>query len=55
MKRFEEGNVTVEDAPVIKTVDDTDDYEEYVMTVYQKKATPEWERVEIKYKRKKKL
>lgn len=55
MKRYEENNfITVEEVPVIKTIESTGDFEDYTVIAYQKKEPGEWERKEITYSRKKK-
>lgn len=54
MKRYEEGHPIVdEEVTVVKTIESTGDYEDYIVVAYQKKEPGEWERKEITYSRKK--
>lgn len=54
MAKYEDKN-QVEEIPIIKPIDTDDEYEEYYVTAYQKIDPGEWHRVELKYKRKKRL
>ncbi len=53
IQRFEEGNKVVEE-PIIKIVNEDDEWEDYTMSSYQKKDGGDWQKIEISYRRKKK-